>query len=185
MKRGFTVVELMVVIAIIGVLAVMIIPNLSKFVIKARDARRKADLNSIQLALESYFEDNSFYPPGGITGSCPTGWDCNTYKYSTSGPQWIPEITTYVRGGTVPQDPINNTAGPWSDGYYSYAYGNVGKTTYSPCYNLTAQLEDKQDPDRCGVKCYQFHPQFTNIQWCTACGGNYSNQIYEIGPLTR
>ena len=176
-RRGFTLIEMMVVIAVIGVLAATIIPSIQDVTMKARDARRKADLNNIQLALERFYEDNGYYPPSNC------GWDCNEYRYSTNGPAWIPEIVPYLRGGSIPRDPINNAAAPWSTGNYSYTYGNVGRTTYSPSYDLTAQLENPRDKDRCGAQGYRFY--FDNRYWCTAFGGSYSNQIYEIGPMTQ
>ena len=172
-RRGFTLIEMMVVIAVIGVLAATVIPSVQGVTMQARDARRKSDLNNIQWALESFYEENGYYPPSDC------GWDCNGYRYSTSGQPWIPELIPYLRGGTLPVDPINNAAAPWSTGNYSYAYGNVGRTTYSPSYDLTAQLENPRDRSRCGAQSYRFY--FDNRNWC----GGYSSQIYEIGPLTR
>lgn len=55
-KRGFTLIELLVVIAIIGLLASVVIASLSSARAKGRDARRVADLKSIQLANELYFD---------------------------------------------------------------------------------------------------------------------------------
>lgn len=174
---GFTLIELMVVVAVVGVLAAAVTPSIQGVLLKSRDARRKSDLHSIQVAVEMHLHDRGYYPQSGC------GWDCNGYHYSTSGPQWISDIMPYLQGGTVPRDPINNCAAPWSAGCYSYAYGNVGRYSYSASYDLTAQLENKSDPDRCQVSCYRFY--FSNQQWCAACGGGYSNQIYEIGPLTQ
>jgi type II secretion system protein G len=64
MKRlcGFTFIELMVVIAIMGVLAALITGNYLSSLKRGRDARRKGDLEQVQRALEMYYEDNSAYP---------------------------------------------------------------------------------------------------------------------------
>lgn len=68
---------------------------------------------------------------------------------------------------------------PWGAGNYSYAYGNVD--TNGQSFDLTAQLENTSDSDRCELKCYKFY--FDNRNWCCG-GGGYSNQIFEDSPLT-
>jgi len=188
-KRGFSLIEITVVVLVLGILAALVIPAVDRVLIKARDARRKADLMSIQLALESYFDDNGYYPQS----SC--GWDCSGYRHSTSGAQWIPEIVTYLSSGVVPLDPRNNANPAWTGGNYCYTYGNVWKNsvTCKPSYDLIGQLENTRDPDRCAVKCYTFTSATTSINapWCTnvagnpvTCTGSYSGQIYDVSPLT-
>jgi type II secretory pathway pseudopilin PulG len=54
--------ELMIVIAIMGVLAALISGNFITSLKKGRDARRKGDLEQVQRALEMYYEDQKQYP---------------------------------------------------------------------------------------------------------------------------
>ena len=60
--RGFTIIELLVVVAIIGILASIVLTSLSGAKAKSRDSRRVADIKSIQLALALYYSDNGMYP---------------------------------------------------------------------------------------------------------------------------
>jgi len=62
-KRGFTLVELVVVIAILGVLALLIVPNVAKRVSDAEKSVDTANLKMIQKAIDMYYIDNSAYPP--------------------------------------------------------------------------------------------------------------------------
>lgn len=64
--RGFTLVELLIVITIIGVLSVAFIPQLTGGREKARDARRQRDLNKIAEALHSWSSDNGGLYPGPL-----------------------------------------------------------------------------------------------------------------------
>lgn len=172
-QRGFTLIELLVVIAIIGLLSSIVLASLNSARVKARDSRRIADLNQIRNALEFYFDANGYYPQSGC------GWDCNGYRYSPDS-GWdtlATDLRPYIP--TLPKDPINNCNGPWNTGCLSYAYGNVGRTTQRVHYDLTAQLEDTSNPNRCAVKNWRWY--FDNQPWCTAFGGSYSNQIYEAG----
>ena len=61
-KKGFTLLELLIVIVILGALASLITGNFISSLKKGRDARRKTDLTEIQKALEMYYESNGFYP---------------------------------------------------------------------------------------------------------------------------
>lgn len=56
-KKGFTLIEILIVIAIISGFVVILFPNFMEFRIKSRDARRKSDLKQIQKALELYKMD--------------------------------------------------------------------------------------------------------------------------------
>lgn len=167
--RGFTLIELLVVIAIIGILSSVVLASLNTARVKARDVRRATDLAQIRTALELYFNDHGYYPQSGC------GWDCNGYRYSYSS-SWdslATDLKPYI--SALPKDPLN-TGGcpPWQTGCFTYAYGNVGKTTYSSGqYDLTAQFEDSNNPQRCSIKIYRFY--FDNRAWC----GGYSGQLYE------
>ena len=67
-SKGFTLIELLVVITIIGILAAIALPNYIKAKNKAKEAEVKANLHTIQIALERYCTDNSEYPDFLIGG---------------------------------------------------------------------------------------------------------------------
>jgi type II secretion system protein G len=134
-KRGFTLIELLVVIAIIGILASIVMVSLSGAKAKARDARRQADIKSIQLALSLYYNDNGMYPKNiySTSGSAPS---------SGLAPTYLP---------TVPKDPnaSGSCANSGNPGCYKYAaYGSAGACnpsngTQPVSYHLGAAVEDK------------------------------------------
>ncbi len=117
MKKGFTLLELTVVIAILGVLSALITGNFITSLKKGRDARRKADLEQIQRALEMYYEDKKTYP----TFSFPFGNKLCETETCASGEK------VYMQ--KVPNDPSG----------FSYGYNSDG--TY---YRLYACLENNQ-----------------------------------------
>lgn len=61
-QRGFTIMELIVVIAVTGILASVVIANVGEGRKKARDAQRINDIEQIRLALRLYKEENGSYP---------------------------------------------------------------------------------------------------------------------------
>ena len=65
-KKGFTLVELLVVIAIIGILAIVALPALFKNIEKAKIAKLEADISAIKSASLSYYADESKYTDGGM-----------------------------------------------------------------------------------------------------------------------
>ncbi len=176
-KSSFTLIELLVVVAIMSLISSIVLISLNTARIRSRDARRKVDLRQIRMALEMYFDANGYYPQSGC------GYDCNGYRVSYGSASWEAfqsDLSKFIP--KLPVDPKNSSCSPWTQGCLSYAYGNVGRYTYRHQYDLTAQLEDSTDPDRCGVKNYRFFFNAAGI-WCTAFGGSYSNQIYEASPM--
>jgi prepilin-type N-terminal cleavage/methylation domain-containing protein len=73
-QGGFTLLELLIVIVIIGILALLIIPNITSAPKKARDTKRKTDITTVRKGLEEYFVNNNVYPAALsdlTTGSAP------------------------------------------------------------------------------------------------------------------
>ena len=73
--KGFTLMELILVMAIIGILAVVGIGSYTQATIKSRDTERKNDLNQIAKALELFNLDMNRYPKINVGGemTCPEG----------------------------------------------------------------------------------------------------------------
>ncbi len=76
MTRSFTLIELLIVVAIIGILAAIAVPNFLNAQTKAKLARVQSDFQGVRTALESYQIDNNSYPHDGWRGFIrrPNGW---------------------------------------------------------------------------------------------------------------
>jgi len=61
-EKGFTLVELLIVIAIIGILAAIAIPQFAKYRAKAYNSAALSDLKNARTAVEAYYADNQQYP---------------------------------------------------------------------------------------------------------------------------
>ena len=61
-KKGFTIIEILVVVGIIGLLAVFLVPNILGAKDRAKEAAVKSVLRSVQLAVEAYEMENLTYP---------------------------------------------------------------------------------------------------------------------------
>ena len=88
LRRGFTLIELMVVLVIIGVLAALIVPNVLDRTDDARATAAKADINNLMQALKLYKLDNQRYP------SAEQGLDALIKKPSAGNvpPNWRPYL---------------------------------------------------------------------------------------------
>ena len=120
-KKGFTLVELMIVVGVIGLLLAVAIPNYLHSTKKTRDAKRIGDLNQIKLALELYRGDHGVYPSaGGWTGHC------------NAGDNWIPELVPdYIQ--VLPKDPTGCSVGGSFKGYIYRSNGTEYKLLVDGC----------------------------------------------------
>jgi general secretion pathway protein G len=116
-QTGFTIVELLIVIVVIGILAAITIVAYSGIQQRARDTRRLDDVRIIVTALEAYKVLNGFYPASGNGGS---------FEPSTLDP---PNFMSALRasgsfGTATPVDPLNNASNLYS--YFRYPAGYYG-----------------------------------------------------------
>ena len=124
-SKGFTLVELLIVISIIGVLSALLMANFIGVRQRARDSQRKSDLRQIQSALELYKSDSSSstYPSAVPNATCSNSRvliadtsNCNS--------------TVYMK--RVPLDPMGTSY------YYSYSAS-------TDTYILASCLENPSD----------------------------------------
>ncbi|MFH1522589.1 MAG: type II secretion system protein [Patescibacteria group bacterium] len=120
-KKGFTLIELLVVISIIGLLSSMAFYAINAARLKARDARRLADMNQIQLALELYYDSNDAYP--GSTDNDCSGWDAGFNGGQGSGDPFIQPLESSNFISATPGDPTATGA----CGGYAYARYSTGQ----------------------------------------------------------
>jgi len=136
MKKGFTLIEIMVVITILGVLIAMVSGSFMASQKKSRDLRRKSDLAQISKALEFYSNDNGRYPAasGGLIEGCGNPASPSTCEWNL---EWSNTVSTppTIYMATVPKDPA---------GGYSYYYDSDATGTY---YQLYARFENTEDMD--------------------------------------
>ncbi|MFH1956704.1 MAG: prepilin-type N-terminal cleavage/methylation domain-containing protein [Patescibacteria group bacterium] len=115
-NKGFTIIELMVVVAIIGILAALITISFSDAKAKSRDSRRMEDLKSISNALNLYYSQNHRFPD---TGGSDVELDGTVVNDSVS-----PEL---VANNSMPA-PIRDPLSPGTDYVYNSPSGGLDYT---------------------------------------------------------
>ncbi len=125
-QKGFTLIEIMVVVVIIGVLIGLVAPNVLGRVDEARVTAAKADINILSQALDMYKLDNHRYPSTDQSLQAllakPSG--------SPEAKNWNPE--GYLKKATLPQDPWGN----------EYQYISPGAKGAFDLYSLGADGKD-------------------------------------------
>src|SRR6478752_2416936 len=61
-SKGFTIVELLIVIVVIGILATLVIVTFTGIQQKARNSQRQTDINALDSHIEAFYADKGFYP---------------------------------------------------------------------------------------------------------------------------
>ena len=118
-RRGFTLIELMIVIVILGILMGTILPRLTGAQSRARETARIADLNNISQALEVYSSDFGQYPDASCTGCAAD--NCLDDAGTDTAADTYHLLKTYMKGDRVPQNVglQTNTLGCVGSYYYS------------------------------------------------------------------
>ncbi|MFC1599445.1 type II secretion system protein [Patescibacteria group bacterium] len=123
-RKAFTLIELLIVIAIIGVLAAALYPTIRDALARGRDAAREGDINNIVTAAETYSSDYGQYPP--YSGCVGTG-----LVFKTPDSAGTDVSGDYFKGGNPPEDPSPTRTLPTGtddpgtciiNGQYYYSY---------------------------------------------------------------
>lgn len=92
-NRGFTLIELMIVVAIVAILAAVAVPAYTSYVLRGKLTEAFSELSGMRVRLEQYYQDNRNY--GSTAAACGLG-PTYTVKYFTYSCNWV----TAVGGGT-------------------------------------------------------------------------------------
>ncbi len=134
-QSGFTLLEIMIVVVIIGLLAAVVAPSLFSDVDKARVSRAKSDIQGIETALNLYRLDNFKYPTtdqgldalvknpgetvapnwkqGGYLKKVPMDPWGRPYRYESPGQHGEVDIFTYGADGQEGGDGVDADIGNW------------------------------------------------------------------------
>lgn len=131
--RGFTLVELMIVVAIIGVLASVAIPSYLNYQLTAKRSEAYANLASLGKAQKAYFAEFNDYvavaaEPSFTLGQVPTTVvrDSSPVNAAFATVGWVPEGDVFFDYDTAtPADPLTGTCTCTESCFTATAYGNL------------------------------------------------------------
>ena len=130
-RKGFTLIELMIVVAIIGILAAIAIPNFLKFQAKSKQSEAKTNLKAVFTAQTSYFGENNQYGTFALVNWQPIGGK-QIYEY-LDGAVTLPAIPAVVGDAPVWQRTPGNSTTAFTAG----ADGNIDSDLKRDTWTIT------------------------------------------------
>jgi type IV pilus assembly protein PilA len=146
-KKGFTLIELMIVVAIIGILAAIAIPNFLKYQAKSKQSEAKVNLKGIFTSEISYFGEQNIFGSLGMVNYAPTGTSrydmgvgqtAGNLQTKESGPTLtVPDYSAGGQGGTCGAAGANTRPIGWDTnsgsplGFTAGAWGSISNFTYN------------------------------------------------------
>jgi type IV pilus assembly protein PilA len=118
-QKGFTLIELMIVVAIIGILAAIAIPNFLRYQAKSRQAEARTNLGGIFVAETSYYGETSTFGNLGQIGFSLAGAASNRYTYRSGAAAPNGGNSTNTNGVDMIQAAVGNITN------YTGAVGNA------------------------------------------------------------
>jgi len=125
LTKGFTLIELMIVVAIIGILAAIAIPQFANLVSKSQEGRTKANLGTIRSALSIYYGDTEGWYPNAATNNLASLSISNRYLQVVPNSD-LPKTTTNVGHQAVNTE--NDSSTPLDTGGWNYDNTNGSNT---------------------------------------------------------
>jgi type IV pilus assembly protein PilA len=123
-NQGFTLIELMIVVAIIGILAAIAIPNFMTYQAKARQSEAKVGLGGMFTAATAYFaEQGTFVATPAAVGYLPTGTPRYTFSYNSTA------VNAGSTAAACPAAAPNALAVATANAFTGAASGNVDGET--------------------------------------------------------
>lgn len=129
-RKGFTLIEILIVVAIIAILASVVLIGLGPTQQSGRDARRLSDLHEIQNGLELFYNKCGYYPGTAPAGVCANGATAGFNEMATN------LVAAGIGVNTVPKDPTNS-------GTHIYYFRTDGAAASQ--YILAAVLENQNN----------------------------------------
>jgi prepilin-type N-terminal cleavage/methylation domain-containing protein len=126
-QTGFTIVELLIVIVVIGILAAITVTAFNGVQDRSRDARSQADIKNVVTIIEKYAADNGSYPSTGGLSTIRSDDNCFA---GTSQADWIPSVAE-----TLPQSVPNPGKGRGGLGG-CYLYASDGTSYVVSAWNM-------------------------------------------------
>ena len=165
-KRGFTLIELIVVIGIISLLSSIVLASLGNARAKARDARRLVDMHSIRTALELYRSKYGVYPNEG-SGSC--GGVAAGYNKPDGDTTFIPGLVSENIFSQTPGDPLS-TGCDVDDYVYKYDRVDAGGAFACPQAFYILAVKNFETisgthPSNPGFKCGNYDSDDSDFAW--------------------
>lgn len=129
-QQGFTIVELLIVIVVIGILATLVIVTFSGIQQKARNTKRQTDINAIDSTVEAYYAQNGYYPT-------LTNMNDSTFR-TTNLKGFDPNALQDPKGSTQTLAAATTAS---AYGYVATPSGCDNTTTQCTAFVVTATLE--------------------------------------------
>src|SRR3972149_8548183 len=150
LTAGFTLVELLVVLSVIGILASIGVASYTRVRARARDSQRKQDLKAIQTGLEQYFLINADYPVDLANSALTSyvaiaGINDNGNNVITESPGKDIYNALTITGRYVEKWPNSPQSGLANAYLYKYFATGTLTTTTESGYKLIAKLETDTD----------------------------------------
>ncbi len=138
-QQGFTIVELLIVIVVIGILAALVVTTYAGIQGKARDSKRQTDIQALQTQIEAFYATNNYYPSSTDINSAT--WRATNMKSLDTGAMTDPSSSSSTLIVTTPT--ATSKAYQYAPKDSSGASCEAADTTCAQ-YTLAAWLENSK-----------------------------------------